>query len=144
VEKALKCSLVSLFNERHEKMSPMRNLEGKVAFVTGGTFGVGRGIASVLAQHGAQVFVTGRSAGGGVANDEQITLIRCDHRVDAEVSAAFERIAREAGKVDILVNNVWGGYERMVRIRFFLRRRHMLRLLHLLSRLRDRNNKKIE
>jgi NAD(P)-dependent dehydrogenase (short-subunit alcohol dehydrogenase family) len=34
--------------------------------------------------------------------------------VDAEVDAAFERIGREAGSIDILVNNVWGGYERMV------------------------------
>src|SRR5438128_9570975 len=92
----------------------MRNLEGKVAVVTGGTFGVGRGIASVLAQCRAQVFVTGRSAHDGVAIDEQITGIRCDHRVDVEVRAAFERIARETGRVDILVNNVWGGYERMV------------------------------
>ena len=40
--------------------------------------------------------------------------IRCDHRVDAEVDAAFERIASEAGGIDILVNNVWGGYERMI------------------------------
>jgi len=95
-------------------MSPMRNLEGKVAIVTGGTFGVGGGIARVLAQWGARVFVTGRSAHDGVANDEQITGIRCDHRVDAEVTAAFERVATEAGRVDILVNNVWGGYERMV------------------------------
>src|SRR5258708_32291916 len=92
----------------------MRNLEGKVAVVTGGTFGVGRGIASVLAQCGARVFVTGRSAHDGVANDEQITGIRCDHRVDAEVTTAFERIARETGRVDVLVNNVWGRDERMV------------------------------
>ena len=92
----------------------MRNLEGQVAVVTGGTFGVGRGIASVLAQCGARVFVTGRSAHDGVANNEQITGMRCDHRVDAEVAAAFEQIAREMGRVDILVNNVWGGYERMV------------------------------
>ena len=92
----------------------MRNLDGKVAVVTGGTFGVGRGIASTLAEYGARVFVTGRSAHDGVANQDQTTGIRCDHRVDAEVTAAFERVAREAGKIDILANNVWGGYERMV------------------------------
>ncbi len=92
----------------------MRNLEGKVAVVTGGTRGVGSGVASVLAQCGARVFVTGRSVHEGVADGGQITGIRCDHRVDAEATAAFERIARETGRVDILVNNVWGGYERMV------------------------------
>lgn len=92
----------------------MRNLSGKVAVVTGGTFGVGRGIASELAQCGARVFVTGRSAGNCVADGAQITALRCDHRVDTEVEAAFERVAREAGKVEILVNNVWGGYERMI------------------------------
>jgi dehydrogenase/reductase SDR family protein 1 len=92
----------------------MRSLDGKVAVVTGGTFGVGRGIASALAHYGARVFVTGRSAHEGVANEGEITGIRCDHRVDTEVAAAFERVAREAGKIEILVNNVWGGYERMV------------------------------
>ena len=40
----------------------MQTLEGQVAVVTGGTFGVGRGIAAVLNQRGARVFVTGRSA----------------------------------------------------------------------------------
>lgn len=92
----------------------MQNLEGRVAVVTGGTLGVGRGIASVLAQYGARVFVTGRSAQDGGADDKPVTGIRCDHRLDAEVTAAFERITSEAGKVDILVNNVWGGYERMM------------------------------
>jgi len=92
----------------------MKNLNDKVAVVTGGTYGVGRGIASVLAQYGARVFVTGRSAHNGASKEEQITGIRCDHRVDTEVTAAFERVAREAGKIEILVNNVWGGYERMV------------------------------
>jgi dehydrogenase/reductase SDR family protein 1 len=92
----------------------MRNSEGKVAVVTGGTFGVGRGIASILAEYGARVFVTGRSAHDGAINKERITGIRCDHRVDAEVTAAFERVVSEVDKIDILVNNVWGGYERMV------------------------------
>jgi len=87
---------------------------GKVAVVTGGTFGVGRGIASGLAQHGARVFVTGRSAHDGAAHGGRITCLRCDHRMDTEVTAAFERVAEEAGKIEILVNNVWGGYERMV------------------------------
>jgi len=92
----------------------MKTLEGNVAVVTGGTFGVGRGIATALAQCGAQVFVTGRSVHDGAPIDVHITGIRCDHRLDAEVTAAFERVTREAHRIDILVNNVWGGYERMV------------------------------
>lgn len=92
----------------------MQSLEGRVAVVTGGTFGVGRGIGRELAEHGARVFVTGRSAQDGALIDGHVTGIRCDHRLDAQVTAAFQRVAREAGGIDILVNNVWGGYERMV------------------------------
>jgi dehydrogenase/reductase SDR family protein 1 len=92
----------------------MGSLEGMIAVVTGGTFGVGRGIAMELAQAGARVFVTGRSVQEGVSDDSPITGIRCDHRVDEQVAAAFERVAQEADRVDILVNNVWGGYERMI------------------------------
>jgi dehydrogenase/reductase SDR family protein 1 len=68
----------------------------------------------VLAQSAAQVFVTGRSANDSVARGEHIRYVRCDHRRDAEVTSAFERITQEAGGIDILVNNVWGGYERMI------------------------------
>jgi len=90
------------------------SLNGKVAVVTGATKGVGRGIASELAQHEARVFVTGRSA----ANQEQVggrvTGIPCDHRQDIQVEDAFKRIASEVTAIDVLVNNVWGGYEGMV------------------------------
>jgi len=89
-------------------------LDGRVAVVTGGTFGVGRGIARALAQDGAHVFVTGRSAIDGAPIDDRIAGVRCDHRIDEEVTAAFERIAGESEGIDILVNNVWGGYERML------------------------------
>src|SRR5258708_30265248 len=92
----------------------MKIREIRVALVTGATFGVGRGVASALAHYGARVFVTGRSVHDGAPIDDHITGIRCDHRLDAEVTAAFERVARETHGIDILVNNVWGGYERMV------------------------------
>jgi NAD(P)-dependent dehydrogenase (short-subunit alcohol dehydrogenase family) len=92
----------------------MQILEDRVAVVTGGTFGVGRGVASALAQYGTRVFVTGRSACDAPARDEGITGIRCDHRRDGDVTAAFERVARETPGIDILVNSVWGGYERML------------------------------
>ena len=92
----------------------MSSLDGRVALVTGGSVGVGRGVAKALAHEGARVFVTGRSLEDGVSIEERITGLRCDHRVDEETTAAFERVAREARSVDILVNNVWGGYERMI------------------------------
>ena len=86
------------------------SLEGKVAVVTGATKGVGRGVARELAQHGARVFVTGRSAQDHERLDEKTTGIRCDHRQDVQVEAAFKRVVNEAGAIDILVNSVWGGY----------------------------------
>ena len=90
----------------------------------------GRGIALVLGEEGATVYVTGRSVRGASTRPklpgttiedtaEQVTArggtgipARCDHTVDAEVEALFERVKQEQGRLDILVNNVWGGYEK--------------------------------
>jgi dehydrogenase/reductase SDR family member 1 len=89
------------------------NLDGRVAVVTGATRGVGRGVARELAQAGARVFITGRSAPDALIHERTIG-IRCDHRQDGEVQSAFNRVLREANAIDILVNNVWGGYEQML------------------------------
>src|SRR5260370_8727140 len=89
------------------------SLDGRVAVVTGATKGVGRGIGRELAQHGARVFVTGRSAPDHERLDKQVTGVRCDHRVDTQVEAAFNLIDREADAIDMLVNSVCGGYERL-------------------------------
>ena len=112
----------------------MADLRGKVAIVTGGSRGVGKGCALGLAEAGATVYITGRTTvegqspkHDGVAlpgtihqTAEEITrlggvgiAVRCDHRNDADVAALFEQVAREQGRLDILVNNVWGGYEEM-------------------------------
>jgi NAD(P)-dependent dehydrogenase (short-subunit alcohol dehydrogenase family) len=90
------------------------DLGGQAAVVTGATRGVGGGIARELARLGARVFITGRTLADEPARADGIRSIRCDHRVDDEVDAAFARIMSEAGAVDVLVNNVWGGYERMI------------------------------
>src|SRR5436190_18150425 len=42
------------------------------------------------------------------------TALECDHRDDEQVQAAFARIANEQGRLDLLINNVWGGYENMM------------------------------
>jgi dehydrogenase/reductase SDR family member 1 len=91
----------------------MTDLRGQVALVTGASRGVGRGVALGLAHAGARVFATGRSIehanlGSG------ITSIACDHTDDEAVASVFRRIDDEAGRLDILVNVAWGGYERMV------------------------------
>jgi NAD(P)-dependent dehydrogenase (short-subunit alcohol dehydrogenase family) len=92
----------------------------RVAVVTGGSRGAGRGIAIALGERGYTVYVTGRTEKAGQATLEgtihdtaaRVTAsggtgiaVRVDHRDDAEVEALFERVADEAGNLDILVNN---------------------------------------
>jgi len=89
-------------------------LDGKIALITGATKGVGRGVARELARSGARVFVTGRSAPAYDRVEDGIMGIRCYHRVDAEVQAALSLVLSEGETIDILVNNVWGGYDRMM------------------------------
>jgi dehydrogenase/reductase SDR family protein 1 len=93
----------------------MQNLSERVAIVTGASRGVGKGVALGLAEAGAIVYATGRTvteesfAGAG-----RIIPLRCDHTDDSEVEAAFRRVIDNHSRLDILVNNVWGGYENMV------------------------------
>lgn len=88
-------------------------LQGRVALVTGASRGVGRGIAVSLAEAGATVYATGRSV-AEARLPSAVKRIACDHLDDEAVRIAFERIRAESGRLDILVNAAWGGYERMI------------------------------
>jgi NAD(P)-dependent dehydrogenase (short-subunit alcohol dehydrogenase family) len=101
-------------------MNSLPSCAGKVAVVTGASRGVGKGIATMLGELGATVYVTGRTtaatpnATSGTINEvaEAITAaggvgiaVRCDHADDAQIKALFERVKAEQGHLDILVNN---------------------------------------
>src|SRR5919202_3939853 len=92
----------------------MQRLNGKVALVTGASRGVGKGVALELAEAGATVYITGRSPEDMRYISGKGTAVECDHRDDEQVQSVFRRIADEKGRLDVLVNNVWGGYENMV------------------------------
>jgi dehydrogenase/reductase SDR family member 1 len=91
----------------------MPDVKHRVALVTGASRGVGRGVAIGLANAGWRVYATGRRI-ADTDLDPSITRMACDHTDDGAVENVFQRIDREAGRLDILVNSAWGGYERMV------------------------------
>jgi dehydrogenase/reductase SDR family member 1 len=91
----------------------MGELSTQVALVTGASRGVGRGVALGLAHAGARVFATGRSIAQADLGSG-IVAIACDHTDDLAVAQVFRQIEATAGRLDILVNVAWGGYERMV------------------------------
>src|SRR6202521_5424864 len=84
------------------------NLEGQRALVTGATSGIGRAVALQLARDGAEVVVHGRDAARGAETVEEITAAGGKARfVGADLGnvADVQRLAREVGDVDILINN---------------------------------------
>jgi NAD(P)-dependent dehydrogenase (short-subunit alcohol dehydrogenase family) len=89
-------------------------LDGKVAVVTGASRGVGKGIAQELMDAGAFVYITGRSVDDMRYVKARGVALECDHRDDRNTELVFRRIAEEKKRIDILVNNVWGGYENML------------------------------
>ena len=91
----------------------MRELHEHVALVTGASRGVGRGVALGLAHAGATVFATGRTV-EQAPPESGIVPVACDHTDDDAVGRVFQRVDDERGRLDILVNVAWGGYERMV------------------------------
>ena len=92
----------------------MSQLSNQVSLITGASRGVGKGIALELIEAGAIVYITGRTVEDMRYIEDKGIAIPCDHRDDQQVQAAFGRILDEQGRLDVLVNNVWGGYENMV------------------------------
>ncbi len=110
-------------------MNNGQKLAGKTALVTGASRGLGRAVALELAQAGAYVIVTGRSTRGhstqSALPDTTIDAtvdavheaggsaeaVRCDHTDPAAVKALVDYIGKQHGKLDILVNNAWGGHD---------------------------------
>lgn len=107
----------------------MKPLDEKVAVVAGATRGAGRGIACMLGEAGATVYCTGRSVRGKLASGENrpetieetaemVTdyggkgiAVQVDHTQQDQVRALFKRVKKEQKRLDILVNDVWGGDE---------------------------------
>jgi dehydrogenase/reductase SDR family protein 1 len=95
-------------------------LRNSVAIVTGGSRGIGKGVALGLGEAGATVYITGRTQQPGTAplpgtideTAEEVTrsggigiAVRCDHADDAQVESLIQRVQREQGRLDVLVNN---------------------------------------
>ena len=106
----------------------MTTLGGKIAVVAGATRGAGRGIACMLGEAGATVYCTGRSIRGQPATGarpetidetaEMVTAhggrgiaVQVDHTVEAQVEELFRRVEADEGRLDLLVNDIWGGDE---------------------------------
>ena len=116
---------IHMSTPRRRPVTGEKSLAGAVAVVAGATRGAGRGIARALGEAGAMVYCTGRSvranrspynrpetveetaemisAAGGSA-----VALRVDHSVEEEVEALFQRVERERGRLDVLVNSIAG------------------------------------
>ena len=116
-----------------------RPLRGAVALVTGASRGAGRGVAIELGAAGATVYITGRTTAreqpqgyAGILGLSKLSAlpgsidetaaavtehggrgvaVRCDHTDDADVAELFARVRRDEARLDLLVNNAWGGHE---------------------------------
>lgn len=100
---------------------PSFDLTGKVAIITGGTKGLGEGMAYILAAYGAKVVVNSRNQADCDALAKKITDgggeaigIRADMQVKEEVDALVEKTVQHFGKVDIMVNNAGMGITKKV------------------------------
>lgn len=106
----------------HDNWTPP-DLRDRVALVTGASYGVGRGVAEVLGECGATVYITGRSTRMSPSGNHKWSVeetadsvngrggtgiaVPLDHSDDSQVEGLFEQIRGEHKRLDILVNNVW-------------------------------------
>jgi 3-hydroxybutyrate dehydrogenase/3-oxoacyl-[acyl-carrier protein] reductase len=92
----------------------MGDLTGRVATVTGGTRGIGRGIAEAFLAEGAQVVITGTNPDKGaqalreIDRPDDVHYVRADATVREDCERAIDETIERFGKVDILVNNAGG------------------------------------
>src|SRR5690606_25721216 len=91
-------------------------LKGKTALITGGTAGIGKAIAALYAEHGANVAILGTNAERAQAAVQEIESVKADPAqkivsflvnvsIPSEVDAVVEQLLKEWGHIDILVNN---------------------------------------
>jgi NAD(P)-dependent dehydrogenase (short-subunit alcohol dehydrogenase family) len=114
---------------RQESMNNVKTLTNKIVLVSGASRGLGKAVALELAEAGAHVICTARSIRGHSTQNELPTTtiddtvdaihnaggraeaIRCDHTDIGSVMALVEYITKQHGRLDILVNNAWGGHD---------------------------------
>ena len=107
----------------------MTDLDRKIALVSGASRGLGRAVARELAAAGAHVVATGRSRRGSATQtsvadltlDRTVELVQeaggsaeavtCDHTDPAAVRALVDDLLTRHGRIDVLVNNAWGGHD---------------------------------
>ncbi len=110
-----------------EKWKEEKPLSEIISVVTGATRGAGKAISFVLGEAGSTVYVTGRTSGNHPGSNNLSWTVedtaaevtsrggegiprRCDHTKDDDIRELFARVKKQQGHLDVLVNNVWGGY----------------------------------
>lgn len=108
--------MVETLERTEEKMASAR-LKDKVAIITGGTRGIGKGIAEVFAREGAKVVITGRSETNGAADElnsklkaesgeaGELKYFQCDISKPESISEFIKKVLEEYGQIDVLINN---------------------------------------
>ena len=89
-----------------KRRKELNSLEGRIALITGGTSGIGLAVARNFVDHGATVTITGRrDSGEQIASDVGANFARCEVTDEKQVANCFDVVAKNHGKIDILVVN---------------------------------------